>query len=125
MKQRENIFLKLVLAGSLMLVFAASPASAQYRGFTEILPKEMTADDVEFMKATAREGMQDQPVDTVITWRNPVSGNSGAVKLISRFRLEDRDCMKNKHYILFQSGEKTVIEATVCRIEDGEWVFVS
>ncbi len=108
-----------------MLFFAMANANAQYRGFTEILPQEMTADDIEFMKATAREGMQDQPVDTVITWRNPVSGNSGAVKLISRFRLEDRECMKNKHYFLFKSGEKTVIEATVCRIEDGEWVFVS
>lgn len=125
MNQRENFFFQLFLLGCFMLFFSAPPAIAQYRGFTEILPEEMTSEDIEFMKETAREKMQDQPIDTVITWKNPESGNSGAVKLLSRFQLEDRECMKNKHYILFQSGEKAVLEATVCRIEDGEWVFVS
>ncbi|TDI62072.1 MAG: hypothetical protein E2O91_02490 [Alphaproteobacteria bacterium] len=85
----------------------------------------MTTEDIEFMKETAREGMQDQPIDTVITWKNPESGNSGAVKLLNRFQLEDRECMTNRHYVLFHSGYKRVFESTVCRIEDGEWVFVS
>ena len=119
-------FTKLLSLTTLLGAFQfSSPVNAQYGGFTEILPEEMTTEDIEFMKETARQGMQDQPIDTVITWKNPESGNSGAVKLISRFQLEDRECMKNKHYILFQSGEKAVLEATVCRIEDGEWVFVS
>ena len=115
----------LFLASLFATVLFLSPVNAQYRGFTEILPEGMTSEDIEFMKAAAREGMQDQPIEAVIKWKNPESGNSGAVKLISRFQLEERECMKNKHYILFQSGEKVVLEATVCRIEDGEWVFVS
>ena len=117
----KPLFLTSLFAAILFL----SPVNAQYRGFTEILPKGMTSEDIEFMKAAAREGMQDQPIETVIKWKNPESGNSGAVKLISRFQLEDRECMKNKHYILFQSGKKSVLEATVCRVEDGDWVFVS
>ena len=103
----------------------SNPANAQYRGFTEILPEELTSEDIEFMKATAREGMQEQATGTVLYWKNKNSSNAGAVKLLSRFQLEDRECMKNKHYILFQSGEKMVLETTVCRVEDGEWVFVS
>ena len=118
--------IKPVFLTTLLGVFLISGlVNAQYRGFTEILPEGMTSEDIEFMKETAREGMQDKPIDTVITWKNPESGNSGAVKLISRFHLEERECMKNRHYILFQSGEKVILEATVCRIEDGEWVFVS
>ena len=110
----------------LLVVSIFIPTSfAQYRFFTNILPEEITPGDFDYMKEAAREKMQDQPVDTVITWKNPESGNTGAVKLLRRFNLQDRECMKNRHYVLYASGEREIFEFTVCREEGGEWVFVS
>lgn len=121
----HSYFKPFSFATLLAVILASSPVNAQYRGFTEILPEGMTSEDIEFMKATAREGMQDQPVDTVITWENPASGNSGAAKLLRRFQLSERECMTNRHFILFKNGEKWVIDSTVCREEGGEWIFDS
>ena len=106
-------------------ILVSAPANSQRRLMTEILPKELTTEDIELMKETARSKMETEPVETVIKWKNPDSGNTGAVKLLRRFQLSDRECMTNRHYILFNSGEKRVYEFTVCREEGGDWVLDS
>ena len=107
----------------MVVILAFGPAKAQYRGFTEILPEGLTEEDIEFMKETARGKMENEPIDTIIRWKNPASGNSGAVKLLKRFQLSERECMTNRHYLLLKNDEKRVLEATVCREKGGEWIF--
>jgi len=113
-------FIPLVVA-----LLVSGPINAQYRGFTEILPKGLTPEDLNLIKETAREKMENEPVETVLKWKNPASGNSGAVKLVRRFQLSERECMTNRHFILLKNKEKWTIDATVCREVGGEWVFVS
>ena len=119
---KRPIWISLFIGG-LMPLFLVSQASAQYGGFTEILPEELTQGDIELMKQAAREQMQDQPVGTINMWKNPESGNAGAAKLLRRFHLEERECMENRHYLLFKSKEQQVYDFVICREEGSEWIF--
>ena len=122
----NNSLLKTLFFIPLVVAFLVSgPINAQYRGFTEILPKGLTPEDLNLIKETAREKMENEPVETILKWKNPASGNSGAVKLLRRFQLSERKCMTNRHFIILKNKEKMVIDATVCREVGGEWVFVS
>ncbi len=121
----NNFFKILFLIPLVAALLVSGPINAQYRGFTEILPKGLTQEDISLIKETAREKMENEPVETVLKWKNPASGNSGAVKLLRRFQLSERECMTNRHFILFKNKEKRTIDATVCREVGGEWVFVS
>lgn len=120
---KYSYFKPISLIALLAAILASSPVNAQYRGFTEILPEGLTAEDIELMKETARGKMENEPVETVLKWKNPASGNSGAVKLLRRFNLSERECLTNRHYILFKNEEKRVIDATICREQDGPWIF--
>ena len=116
-------FKPLFFTAFMVIILASSPVNSQYRGFTEILPEGLTLEDIELMKETARGKMENQPLETVLKWKNPASGNSGAVKLLRRFQLLERECMTNRHFVLFKNEEKRVLDATICREEGGPWIF--
>ncbi|MEE8294938.1 MAG: hypothetical protein V3R64_04435 [Sphingomonadales bacterium] len=121
--KKTKPYIQFAILGFFMTFSFDGQVVAQYRGFTEILPEGLTLEDIELMKETARGKMENETVDTVLKWKNPASGNSGAVKLLRRFQLSERECMTNRHYLLLKNDEKRVLEATICREEGGEWVF--
>jgi len=122
---KHLIFKPLFLMPLVAAILVFSPAHAQWRSMEELLPKDLTPEDIQLMKETARSKMEKEPADTVLKWQNPSSGNSGAVRLLKRFQLPDRECMTNRHYVLYKSGEKQIYEFTVCRKEGGEWIIDS
>lgn len=95
-------------------------ASAQY-GWN-VLDLGITAEDIEFAQAAAREGMDGQPVGTVIGWKNPTTGAAGSVELIRLYERDGMGCREVMHQFHTPGEGEGEFLSRICLTADG-WKF--
>lgn len=112
---------------SVALIFAlalsgAAPAGAQVSPFGDSL--DLTADDVEMLKAAAAALFADDGarLGDTRTWSNPASGNTGSVSLVKTFEHQGLPCKRVQH-VVEQKGraDQVVYQFARCRTSDGTW----
>lgn len=97
-----------------------APAFGQINPFDDTL--NLTKEDIEIIKQTARQGLDGQPVGSVAEWSNDKSGNAGSVTLLRSFEYEGHECREVQHLIDPKGGsfvQRYVM--TNCKQEDGTW----
>lgn len=103
------------LLGAVLLLGAVAQAR-----WVNVLPP-VTKEDVEMMKAAARDRMDDQPEGTVNAWQNPASGNSGEVRLIRRLEENGRECRIVHHIVNVVQYSPWERRSKICRNDAGSW----
>jgi hypothetical protein len=128
MRATNGLVPSIILAGAaaaLSTLLLNPHAIAQY-GRTFRTTIKLTSTDLAIVRKIVREDFTGKPNGTMMSWRNPESGNSGTLTLLDRFPSSGRDCRRVKYFI--QPGPKqpaSVIPATYvltsCRLADGSW----
>jgi surface antigen len=92
-------------------------------GLEEIIPEELTKSDIIIMKDSARNKLDNQPVDTIISWVNPESQNEGKVKLLRIFKNKGSECRTVSHYVnLHNNSDEFQYTSTICKSINGNWI---
>ena len=106
--------------------FAAGVAQAQWLGPVWETNTILTADDLDMIRTTVQRNVHGKRADTVATWTNPASGNSGTITLLRKFAWRGLGCEQIEYQI--RSGraatrpERYVFRS--CQMPDGSWKLV-
>lgn len=122
--------MKLVLtaaACALLVSAALAPAKAQ---ISPLGPGNfnLSEADLDLLRAALSriDGQHDAKVGATENWKNPVTGNSGAVTLVSTFEEAGKPCHRLVHTIKVR-GRRDPNQFLVnrCKAEDGSWRTVN
>jgi hypothetical protein len=106
-----------------VLALAAGTARAQGNlGFLKDTPMAyFNGDDVKLMRAAAAEVLKSAKDGTRKEWGNPVTGNGGAITLVTQFTAPDgRTC----NQVRVETHARTMENAStmsVCKTAEGHW----
>ncbi len=117
---KENKILSRYVFGVFAVCTFLLPLGSTNARWVDVFP-ELTAEDIEIIKETARVEMGDKPKGTTLEWDNPKSGNSGSVTLLKRFSVEGRECRKLQHVLNIVRAESFNYKVTICRQPDDSW----
>jgi surface antigen len=109
-------------AGTLLALAGAAANAQGNLGFLKDTPMAyFTGDDVKLMRAAAAEVLKSSKDGTRKEWENPVTGNGGAVTLLTQFTAPDgRTC----NQVRVDTHARTMENAStmsVCKSADGHW----
>ncbi len=83
---------------------------------------QLTQKDVELMGDAGKRASASGKLNQQHEWRNPDSGNSGSISLVSRFQLEKSECVEVFITIAI-SGKSTIDKLeSFCQNKAGKWV---
>ena len=108
--------------------FAALPA-----GHAQLLPLTdsslwpgLSKDDVDRLTAASSRLYEGGSIGTVERWRNPDTGNAGAVRLARTFEFHNMPCRRLDYTMRYAKGAKAPgrYAVTWCKIDSGEWKVV-
>jgi surface antigen len=114
---RITRWLAIVLIG---LGFGSFDATAAGSRWWDQLPK-MDKTDIRMAKQAARVQLQGKAPGTIARWRNPKTGNSGAVKLLKSFQWQGRACRHVVHKFEMKNQEDQIWEVQLCQVKSGDW----
>ncbi len=101
--------------------WVASTAHAQLWSWaTETAISRFTPEDIDLLKATAADALNNHPDDTELTWKNADTGHSGSVKVFDTKEVSGQTCRQ----VFIQNNAKTIkgsAQYFVCQQEDGKW----
>ena len=104
-------------------VAAISPGLAQVNPFDDDV-SDLSAEDLDKIEraSIALYEDPDTPIGTVDRWQNPISGNSGAVKLLGKFEFQGMPCRTLQHRLdIASEQEPQFYVINRCKTKDGEW----
>jgi surface antigen len=112
---------KLLLPLALALVTTA--AQAQMFGPSWETYVTLTQADMDLIKGAVTQRVHGNQLGTIVSWRNPASGNYGTVRLLNVFTREGRRC-EEIEYVLrppqqAMPGDRFVFNS--CVQPDGTW----
>ena len=97
------------------------PANAQLWSWaTETAISRFVPEDIELLKTTAGDALDNHPDDTELNWNNPDSGHSGSIKVFGTREITGQTCRQ----VLIKNNAKTVkgsAEYLLCKQDDGNW----
>ncbi len=76
------------------------------------------------MKQNAQYALENAPTNTSTAWRNPDSGNSGAVTPVETYRRKGGEYCREYHQTVRIGGEIQQAYGTACRQPDGSWKII-
>lgn len=76
-----------------------------------------------YVQEATYSALENNPTDTASTWRNPDTGNYGAVTPTRTYRTERGDCREFEQTVVIGGREETAYGAA-CREPDGRWRIV-
>lgn len=111
----------IVLLGMILSGLVATTAHAQLWSWaTESAIAKFSPEDIDLLKSTVRDALNNQPDDTELSWANADTGHSGSVKVFGTKEIEGQTCRQ----VVLKNNAKTVqgsAEYFVCEQEDGKW----
>ena len=108
----------------LVVTALASPATqAQLLGPTFESNITLTREDLDMLRQTVTQQIHGKPVGTTASWSNPVSRNSGTIKLLKKFTAKNMHCEEIGYTLVTTasnvSPEHYVLDS--CLQPDGSW----
>jgi hypothetical protein len=104
----------------IFLIINTSSVWASWDWITETAIGQFTAEDIEMLKATGRDALDNQPDNAVVHWNNPETGNSGSIKITNTRELDGMKCrsalLKNRTKLI--DGN---VRYLLCQYEDSTW----
>jgi len=85
----------------------------------------MDAADRERANAAASQALESVPSGQSVAWRNPDSGNAGAVTPVRTYQTANGQYCREYNQTITVGGEKHQSYGTACRQADGTWRIVS
>jgi surface antigen len=76
------------------------------------------------MERNAQYALEFAPTNTTTTWRNPDSGNSGAVTPIETYQSSQGQYCREYRQTVWIGGEQQQAYGTACRQPDGTWKII-
>jgi len=103
------------------------PAQAQWLGFGPESNVPLTREDLDLIKTTLQREIHGKRPDTVATWYNQASGNSGTITLLRKLKRYGMQC-EQIAYEMRSRGPRQLSDRYVfvsCRLPDGTWKLAS
>lgn len=113
-----------IAAVALVCVFlAGGTARAQWFGSAMERGTELTAQDLALIRSTVQRDIHGKRVDTVATWNNPATGNSGRITLLRKFARQSRPCEQIAYGVTLSERAAHPYRYVFisCRQPDGTW----
>lgn len=111
----------IVLLGMVLSGLAASTAHAQLWSWaTESAVAKFSPEDIDLLKATAADALNNHPDDTELSWTNAETGHFGSITVFGTKEIEGQTCRQ----VLIKNNAETVqgsAQYFVCQQEDGKW----
>ena len=102
------------------LMTAAAQAQLLPTWETQIV---LTQQDLAMIHATVTKKVHGKPLGTTASWNDPVSANSGTIRLLKKLVQQHQQC-EEIEYTIRSAGPPTYTEhyhLTSCRQPDGTW----
>jgi outer membrane surface antigen len=119
--------LKILLVGLPCALLAGRAAQAFWLGPAWETTTTLTSEDLDIMRTTVQRDIHGKRADTVATWQNPTSGNSGTITLLKKATRNGKAC-EQIEYRIKPSPPSTRWERyvfTSCHQPDGTWKLES
>ena len=104
-------------------LFAAAVAQAQGLTLPWDTMTPLTPEDRAMITSTVQQQIHGKRADTVATWRNPASGYSGTITLLSKSKRQGMPCERIEYQTMepgsAQQHSRYVF--TSCQLADGTW----
>ena len=85
--------------------------------------KTMDEYDRQMMEKSSRQALEFSPSGNSVEWKNPDSGNSGAITPTKTFKESGRYCREYVQEVMI-GGEKQKAYGKACRQPDGNWKII-
>ena len=101
-----------------------SIASPVVKNIDKEVAKQLTEKDLELLVEAGERAVASDKLDKAYRWKNPDSGNSGSVTILSHFELQGLPCIENR-IIIDNRKKKTIFDKQLesCKSTDGKWVL--
>lgn len=111
----------IVLLGMVLSSLAVSTVHAQLWSWaTETAIAKFSPEDIDLLKATVRDVLNNHPDETELSWTNSATGHSGSVTVFGTKEVAGQSCRQ----VLLKNNAKAVqgsAQYFVCQQEDGKW----
>lgn len=110
-----------LLCGLLLFGWNATPARAELWSWaTETAISRFSPEDIDLLRATADEALDNHPDDTELGWENPNTGHSGTIRVFGTKEVSSQICRQ-----VFVKNNAIKIQGSaqyfVCKQDDGIW----
>lgn len=109
----------------LSLCVLALPGHAVWQWMRGDALTDFNESDWAMLRATAREVLDDRPDHEQVNWTNPETGNRGSIIALATFSHDGRKCRRVAMRNLTFRGRDDKAAYSLCRQDDGEWMFVA
>ena len=76
------------------------------------------------MQQNAQYALEHAPTNTATTWRNPDSGNAGALMPVETYQSKSGEYCREYRQTVLIGGEQQQAYGTACRQPDGSWKII-
>jgi hypothetical protein len=90
---------KLAVVALACAFLTSGVARAQWLGPAWETTTELTAQDLDLIRTTVQRDIHGKRADTVASWNNPASGNSGTITLLKKFTRHGKPCEQIEYRI--------------------------
>jgi surface antigen len=118
-----HILLSFLITSSLgtLPAYAAGPA---WGWITQSAMGQFTEADIEMLKTTGREALENLPDQSETEWSNPDTGHSGSITVSNTRQIDNMTCRNT----LLKNNAKTIqgtMRYLLCKHTDGTWQVTS
>lgn len=105
-------------------ILAMPVFSANFKFLEDSVIASYNDEDLELLKSALKKTLNNNKDGEVTTWKNPETGNAGAIAPANTFEKDGMTCRRIK--IINRAGEKKgKSEFNYCKVADGSWKIVS
>lgn len=125
--QTSRQHLKPLLSGLVLIALCttATPGHAVWQWMRGAALTDFSESDWVILRETARDVLDNKPDHEQVNWSNPETGNRGSIIGLATFAHEGQKCRRAAMRNLTFRGRDDKGAYTLCRQDDGEWIFVS
>jgi surface antigen len=123
MRRPDSLLLRCTLL--LCLAVIAMPGHAVWQWMRGAALTDFKDSDWQLLRQTARDVLDNKPDHEQVNWSNPETGNRGSIIVLATFSHEGRKCRRAAMRNLTFRGRDDKAAYSLCRQEDGDWIFVS
>jgi surface antigen len=102
----------------------AAPAAA-VKWMRDAAVTEFANSDWDLLRSEVNRVLEEAEDGEQVNWKNPETGNRGALKVIMSFEWNDQRCRRLAALNVTKKGTRGVMNHNLCRQADGAWKFVS
>lgn len=125
MRDRQSLRLMIlfasILVSTILVMSTIQEVQARAWGWAKRLPvNHYSAEDIEIVKKTMGETLDNSGDGQVGEWKNPDTGHAGSITPLTTIEQNGRRCRQTR-FTSFIQGEENVSEFFLCKQPDGVW----